>query len=203
MPCLRLSYSTGYSPQTSFSESPFLIAVIPVFPHLKSISLCNVMGGLASLFVENLVLFILSAFANQTSYFLPVRTDPTREIRFGTLSSQFLYLTDSGIKFNFLVIKMEDRTLSFLDSSASYYPHKQGYRYEDNVVVNFLSYEYSPHDSGFSAKRRKNSKADFNYYPSPSFLHRIETTGEQAILELRAIMAKQVFCVLTRTEAPG
>jgi len=101
------------------------------------------------------------------------------------------------------VIKMEDRTLFFLDFSASYYPHKQRYRYEDNVVVNFLSYEYSQHDSSSSAKSRKNSKADFNYYPSPSFLHRIEATGEQAILELRSIMAKQVSCVLTRTEVPG
>jgi len=35
----------------------------------------------------------------------------------------------------FFIIKIDDDILSFLDACVTCYPHKQGYRYEDGVVV--------------------------------------------------------------------
>jgi uncharacterized membrane protein len=48
---------------------------------------------------------------------------------------QFFTYQYQGKKISFFVIKIDDTILSFLDACVTCYPHKQGYRYEDGVVV--------------------------------------------------------------------
>ena len=48
---------------------------------------------------------------------------------------QFFTYQYEGKNISFFVIKIDDQILSFLDACVTCYPHKQGYRYEDGVVV--------------------------------------------------------------------
>ena len=98
----------------------------------------RVLGGLARLLVTSLVLSIVSSCSRQASYPSPVRIGPDIVIDTSGLKLEvpkfFTYRVQDK-KVNFFVVKMEDRILSFLDACASCYPHKQGYRCEDNAVI--------------------------------------------------------------------
>jgi uncharacterized membrane protein len=48
---------------------------------------------------------------------------------------QFFTYQYQGKNISFFVIKIDDHILSFLDACVTCYPYKQGYRYEDGVVV--------------------------------------------------------------------
>lgn len=48
---------------------------------------------------------------------------------------QFFTYRYQGKNISFFVIKIDDDILSFLDACVTCYPHKQGYRYEEGVVV--------------------------------------------------------------------
>lgn len=48
---------------------------------------------------------------------------------------QFFTYQYQGKNIGFFVIKIDDHFLSFLDACVTCYPHKQGYRYEDGVVI--------------------------------------------------------------------
>ena len=97
-----------------------------------------VIEGAVFLMVASLMLFILSACSRQVSYPSPVRIGSDIVIDMSSLELEvpkFYTYRFQGKKINFFVIKMDDKTLSFLDACASCYPHKQGYRYEDNAVI--------------------------------------------------------------------
>ena len=88
--------------------------------------------------VASLMLFILSACSRQVSYPSPVRIGSDIVIDMSSLELEvpkFYAYQFQGKKVNFFVIKMDDKTLSFLDACASCYPHKQGFRCEDNAVI--------------------------------------------------------------------
>jgi len=104
----------------------------------KRITLSNVMGGLAFLLVASLMLFILSACSKQVSYPSPVQIGSNIVIDMSSLELEvpkFYTYQLQNKKVNFFVIKKEDTPLSFLDACSSCYPHKQGYRCEDNAVI--------------------------------------------------------------------
>jgi uncharacterized membrane protein len=48
---------------------------------------------------------------------------------------QFFTYQYNGKHISFFVIKLNNEVLSFFDACVTCYPHKQGYRYEDGVVV--------------------------------------------------------------------
>lgn len=48
---------------------------------------------------------------------------------------QFYTYQYNGKHISFFVLKLDNEVLSFLDACVTCYPHKQGYRYEDGVVV--------------------------------------------------------------------
>ncbi len=48
---------------------------------------------------------------------------------------QFYTYQYQGKNISFFVLKMNDKVSSFFDACVSCYPHKLGYRYEDDVVV--------------------------------------------------------------------
>ncbi|HUI68002.1 MAG TPA: Fe-S-containing protein [Nitrospirota bacterium] len=88
--------------------------------------------------VVSLVLFILPACSRQASYPSPMRIGPDIVIDTSVLQigvPKFYTYLFQGKRVNFFVVKMEDRTLSFLDACVSCYPHKKGYRCEDNAVI--------------------------------------------------------------------
>ena len=88
--------------------------------------------------VASLVLFVLPACSRQASYPSPARIGPDIAIDMSGLEIEvpkFYTYRFREKKVNFFVIKMKDRTLSFLDACASCYPHKQGYRCENNSVI--------------------------------------------------------------------
>jgi len=96
------------------------------------------MGGLAFLLVASLMLCLLSACSRQDSYPSPVRIGPDIVIDMSSLEREvpkFYTYRFHDKKVNFFVIKKEDGPLSFLDACTSCYPHKQGYRCEDNEVI--------------------------------------------------------------------
>ena len=98
----------------------------------------HVSGGLALLLATSLVWFILSACSRSASYPSPIQIGPDIAIDMSALELEvpkFYTYRFQDKKVNFFVIKMKDRTLSFLDACSSCYPHKQGYRCEDNSVI--------------------------------------------------------------------
>lgn len=96
------------------------------------------MGWLTLLIVASFVLSILPACSRQTSYPSPVRIGPNIVIDTSVLEigvPKFYTYLFQGKHINFFVVKMENRTLSFLDACVSCYPYKKGYRCEDNAVI--------------------------------------------------------------------
>jgi len=114
-----------------------------IFPGLQQtvarrIASSSVIKGAVFLMVASLMLFILSACSRQVSYPSPVRIGSDIVIDMSSLEIEvpkFYTYQFQGKKVNFFVIKMDDKTLSFLDACASCYPHKQGFRCEDNAVI--------------------------------------------------------------------
>ena len=114
-----------------------------IFPALQQtvarrIASSSVIEGAVFLMVASLMLFILSACSRQVSYPSPVRIGSDIVIDMSSLELEvpkFYTYEVQGKKVNFFVIKMDDKTLSFLDACASCHPHKQGYRCEDNAVT--------------------------------------------------------------------
>jgi len=114
-----------------------------IFPGLQQtvarrIASSSVIEGAVSLMVASLILFILSACSRQVSYPSPVRIGSNIVIDMSSLELEvpkFYTYQLQGKKVNFFVIKMDDKMLSFLDACASCYPHKQGFRCEDNAVI--------------------------------------------------------------------
>jgi uncharacterized membrane protein len=104
----------------------------------RRITSSRVMKGAAFLPVASLLLIILSACSRQVSYPSPVRIGSDIVIDMSSLELEvpkFYTYRFQEKKVNFFVIKMDDRPISFLDACASCYPHKQGYRCEDNAVI--------------------------------------------------------------------
>jgi uncharacterized membrane protein len=98
----------------------------------------SVIEGAVFLMVACLMLIILSACSRQVSYPSPVRIGSDIVIDMSSLEfdvPKFYTYQFQGKKVNFFVIRMDDKTLSFLDACASCYPRKQGYRCEDNSVI--------------------------------------------------------------------
>jgi uncharacterized membrane protein len=114
-----------------------------IFPRIQQtvarrIASSSVIEGAVFLMVASLMLFILSACSRQVSYPSPVRIGSDIVIDMSSLELEvpkFYTYQFQGKKVNFFVIKMDDKTLSFLDACASCYPHKQGFRCEDNAVI--------------------------------------------------------------------
>ena len=92
----------------------------------------------AFLLIASIVLLILSACSRQVSYPTPVRIGPDIVIDTSVLEvgvPKFYTYPFHEKHVNFFVVKIGDRILSFLDACTSCYPHKRGYRYEDNAVI--------------------------------------------------------------------
>jgi uncharacterized membrane protein len=114
-----------------------------IFPGIQQtvarrIASSRVIEGAVFLMVASLILFILSACSRQVSYPSPVRIGSDLVIDMSSLELEvpkFYTYEFQGKKVNFFVIKMNNKTLSFLDACASCYPHKQGFRCEDNAVI--------------------------------------------------------------------
>jgi uncharacterized membrane protein len=114
-----------------------------IFPGLQQtvarrIASSDFIAGAVFLMVASLMLFILSACSRQVSYPSPVRIGSDIVIDMSSLELEvpkFYTYEVQGKKVNFFVIRMDDKTLSFLDACASCHPHKQGYRCEDNAVI--------------------------------------------------------------------
>jgi uncharacterized membrane protein len=103
----------------------------------RRIASSGVTEGAVFLMVASLILFIPSACSRQVTYPSPVRIGSDLVIDMSSLELEvpkFFTYQFEGKKVNFFVIKMDDKTLSFLDACASCYPHKQGFRCEDNAV---------------------------------------------------------------------
>ncbi len=80
----------------------------------------------------------LSACSKTPSYPAPKRTGADIVIETSSMKLEvpkFFTYRFQEKNINFFVIKMPNATLSFLDACASCYPHKRGYRCEDNDVV--------------------------------------------------------------------
>ena len=104
----------------------------------RRIASSRVIEGAVFLMVASLILFILSACSRQGSYPSPVRIGANIVIDMSSLELEvpnFYTYQFQGKKVNFFVIKLDDKTLSFLDACASCYPHKQGFRCEENAVI--------------------------------------------------------------------
>ena len=104
----------------------------------RRITHSSVAGGLAFLLVASLMLSILSACSNQAAYPSPVHVGPNIVIDISSLEPgvpKFYTYRFQNKKINFFVIKKENKPLSFLDACTSCYPHKQGYRCEDNAII--------------------------------------------------------------------
>jgi len=96
------------------------------------------MEGASFLLAASLILFILSACSRQVSYPSPARIGSDIVIDMSNLEldvPKFYTYRFQDKKVNFFVIKKEGRPISFLDACASCYPHKQGYRCEDDAVI--------------------------------------------------------------------
>jgi len=104
----------------------------------RRIASSDLIEGAVFLVVASLMLVILSACSRQVSYPSPARIGSDIVIDMSSLELEvpkFYTYQFQGKKVNFFVIKMDDKTLSFLDACASCYPHKQGFRCEDNAVI--------------------------------------------------------------------
>jgi uncharacterized membrane protein len=128
--CLDRNISGIYHDSMSISEVSQSIAL--------RIASSRMMAGFAFLLIKGLVLVMLSSCSQHVSYPSPTQIGPDIVIDTSVLELEvpkFYTYRFQNKQINFFVIKMEDKTLSFLDACASCYPHKQGYRYENNSVV--------------------------------------------------------------------
>ncbi len=106
-----------------------------IAPRITSL---RMIAGFTILLIASLVAAILSACSRQASYPSPVQIGPDIVIDTSVLELEvpkFYTYRFQNKQVNFFVIKMNDKTLSFLDACASCYPHKRGYRYENNSVL--------------------------------------------------------------------
>ncbi len=107
----------------------------PIAPRITSL---RMMAGFAILLTASLAAVVLSACSRQASYPSPLQIGPDIVIDTSVLELEvpkFYTYRFQNKQVNFFVIKMDDKTLSFLDACASCYPHKRGYRYENNSVI--------------------------------------------------------------------
>ncbi len=94
--------------------------------------------GLTFLAAVSFLIFSLSGCSKPPSYPAPQRAGDDIVIEASNLKLEvpkFYTYRFQGKYVNFFVIKMPDTILSFLDACASCYPHKRGFRCEDNDVV--------------------------------------------------------------------
>jgi uncharacterized membrane protein len=87
-----------------------------------------------------IVLLFLSVAAcgRQPSYPEPQRIGNDVVVDIGTLSPdvpRFFTYHYAGKKINFFVIRVDQKTLGFLDACARCYPAKKGYRFEQGELV--------------------------------------------------------------------
>ncbi len=107
-------------------------------PVALRITILRMMACFTFVVITSLVFVILSACSRQVSYPSPTQIGSDIVVDTAALElevPQFYTYRFQNKQINFFVIKMNDKTLSFLDACASCYPHKQGYRYENNSVV--------------------------------------------------------------------
>jgi uncharacterized membrane protein len=86
----------------------------------------------------SLLILLIAACSRQPLYPSPPQTGSDVVIDTAQLKPEVpLFFTfKSGDKnVNFFVLKIQDKVLSFLDACVTCYTHKQGYRYDDGVVV--------------------------------------------------------------------
>jgi uncharacterized membrane protein len=103
----------------------------------------NVVQTLGILYRITWLVFIASFFfqascSRQTGHTVPSLDGSNVVVDVTALKQevpQFFTYQYQGKNINFFVIKIDDNILSFLDACVTCYPHKQGYRYEDGVVV--------------------------------------------------------------------
>jgi len=94
--------------------------------------------SLSFLAAASFLVFSLSACSKPPSYSAPKRSATDIVIETSSLELEvpkFYTYRFQGKNINFFVVKMPDTTLSFLDACASCYPHKRGYRCENNEVI--------------------------------------------------------------------
>lgn len=81
---------------------------------------------------------MMPACSRQTVYPPPAVSDNDAAIDASSLEPdipQFFTYRHQGRNVSFFVLKLDHKTVSFLDACASCYPHKQGYRYDDGSVT--------------------------------------------------------------------
>lgn len=91
-----------------------------------------------SLFFVALFFTVFSACTHQPVY--PAAPVTGKDLTISTDSlkpeiPQFYTHQFEGKNISFFVVKIDHKVLAFLDACASCYPHKQGYRYENNAVT--------------------------------------------------------------------
>jgi uncharacterized membrane protein len=87
------------------------------------------------LFLVLTVLTIFSACTHQPVYPSPSVAGKDVTISIASLKQdipQFYTYRSQGKNISFFVLRLDNKVLAFLDACASCYPHKQGYRYEEN-----------------------------------------------------------------------
>jgi uncharacterized membrane protein len=86
----------------------------------------------------SLLILLIAACSRQPLYPSPPQTGSDVVIDVAQLKPEvpLFFAFKSGDKnVNFFVLKIQDKVLSFLDACVTCYTHKQGYRYDDGVVV--------------------------------------------------------------------
>ncbi|HUK99951.1 MAG TPA: Fe-S-containing protein [Nitrospirota bacterium] len=94
--------------------------------------------GLSFLVAASFLITSLSACSKQPSYPAPQRIGADIVIETSDLELEvpkFYTYRYQGKDINFFLLKMSDRTLSFLDACRSCYTHKMGYRCDGNEVI--------------------------------------------------------------------
>jgi len=117
-------------------------AVHPICRRVRrTMSFSNLMYGktlrAAALLFLSLLPSLMSC-SRQPVYPPPVFSGNDAVVDVSTLKPdipQFYTYQYNGKRISFFVIKLNNGVLSFLDACVTCYPHKQGYRYEDGVVV--------------------------------------------------------------------
>jgi uncharacterized membrane protein len=113
------------------------IHVLPQ-PSLRGTSSFSADLRLYTMIFACLGLSLLNACSNRAVYPEPPRIGTDIVIDTSKLEAsvpKFYTFRFHNKNINFFVIKMPDKILSFLDACASCYPHKKGYRYENDAIV--------------------------------------------------------------------
>jgi uncharacterized membrane protein len=86
----------------------------------------------------SLLILLIAACSRQPHYPSPLQSGSDVVIDTAQLKPDvplFFTFKSGGRNVNFFVLRVQDKVLSFLDACVTCYTHKQGYHYDDGVVV--------------------------------------------------------------------